>query len=264
MRPPKPFFHQDAVTLYHGDATEILQSFPENKFDLIFADPPYKLSNGGFTCHAGERVSVNKGLWDKSEGIEKDYQFHYRWIEACGNVLKPNGSLWISGTYHSIYLCGHALQVQGWHMVNDIVWFKPNAAPNLSCRMFTASHETLLWARKGKKAKHKFDYNLIKNWDCTDDDFIKKSGYQMRSVWALPTPKPHEKRYGKHPTQKPEALLQRIVRACSEEGDLVLDPFCGSGTTGAIALRNKRRFVGVEVEKEFLSSMAKPRLQDEL
>ncbi len=259
----RPFFENDSATLFNGEAGSVLPLFPQDHFDLIFADPPYRLSNGGFTCHAGERVSVDKGLWDKSEGTESDYDFHYNWIEKCGRVLKPNGSLWISGTYHSIYHCGHALQVQGWHIVNDIAWFKPNAAPNLSCRMFTASHETLLWARKGKSAKHAFDYDMVKNWDCNGDDFIKKSGYQMRSVWALTSPKTWEKRHGKHPTQKPEALLDRIVRACSKEGDLVLDPFCGSCTSGVVAVRHGRKFVGVDLDKEYLRSMAKKRLLDE-
>ncbi len=263
-KPPSPFFKSKTATLYHGEAGVVLPSLASESFDLIFADPPYKLSNGGFTCHAGERVSVDKGLWDKSNGIDEDYAFHHDWIEQCSRVLKPNGSLWISGTYHSIFHCGHALQKQGWHIINDITWFKPNAAPNLSCRMFTASHETLIWARKSKRSKHAFDYNLIKHWDCDRDDFIKKSGTQMRSVWALTAPKIYEKRYGKHPTQKPEALLDRIIRACSREGDKVLDPFCGSCTTGVIAIRNSREFTGVEIEEEFLESMAKPRLLDEL
>ncbi len=260
----KPFFEQDTAKLYCGNTLTLLSEMPEQDFDLIFADPPYKLSNGGFTCHAGERVSVDKGAWDKSNGVDDDYDFHYRWIEQCGRVLKPNGSLWVSGTYHSIYHCGHALQKQGWHIVNDISWFKPNAAPNLSCRMFTASHETLIWARKSKIEKHVFDYNLIKNWDCDKDDFIKKSGSQMRSVWALSAPKNWEKRHGKHPTQKPEALLERIIRACSRKGDRVLDPFCGSCTTGVVAIRHGRKFVGVEIEKSFLELFAKPRLLEEL
>ncbi|MCK5655276.1 MAG: site-specific DNA-methyltransferase, partial [Candidatus Aureabacteria bacterium] len=231
--------------------------------DLIFADPPYNLSNGGFTCHAGKRVSVNKGEWDKSKGIEKDFQFHYRWIEACRRVLKPNGSLWISGTYHSIYVCGFALQKQGWHLINDICWYKPNAAPNLSCRMFTASHETLIWVRKEKTAKHTFNYKTVKNgkWD---GDFIKKPEKQMRSVWAITTPKNGEKKYGKHPTQKPEALLERIILSSSKKGNIVLDPFCGSATTGVAALRHNRKFVGIDNEKDYLKNLAKPRLMDAL
>ncbi len=259
----KACFSDIGIRLYHGDVIEVLDKFPEESIDLIFADPPYNLSNDGFTCHAGRRVSVNKGEWDKSKGIEEDFQFHYDWINACKRVLKPNGTLWISGTYHSIYACGFALQKQGWHLINDICWFKPNASPNLSCRMFTASHETLLWAKKDKKAKHTFNYDLMKNgiWD---GDFIKKPNKQMRSVWAINTPRNGEKRYGKHPTQKPELLLKRIILASSNEGDIVLDPFCGSGTTGVVAIRYKRKFVGIDSEKEYLDELAIPRLRDEI
>lgn len=257
------YFSEIGIRLYLGDVIEVLKEFPEESIDLIFADPPYNLSNDGFTCHAGRRVSVNKGKWDKSRGVEEDFQFHYNWIEACKRVLKPNGTLWISGTYHSIYSCGFALQKQGWHLINDICWFKPNASPNLSCRMFTASHETLLWTKKNKKAKHTFNYDLMKNGNW-NSDFIKKPNKQMRSVWAINTPKNGEKKYGKHPTQKPEALLERIILASSNEGDIVLDPFCGSGTTGVVAIRYKRKFVGIDSEKKYLDELAIPRLKDEI
>ena len=257
----KPYYSKKAVRIYKGDVVETLDALPGECVDLIFADPPYNLSNDGFTCHAGKRVSVNKGKWDKSRGIKEDFDFHYQWLDSCKRVLKPNGTLWVSGTYHSIYACGFALQEQGWHVVNDICWFKPNAAPNLSCRMFTASHETLLWVRKGKKSKHYFDYNLVRDKDW-NGDFIKKPNRQMRSVWAISTPKAKEKKYGKHPTQKPEDLLERIVLACSQENDIVLDPFCGSATTGVVALRHGRKFVGIDMESEYLDDMAIPRLED--
>jgi len=257
----EPYYSGKNVRLYNGDVVETLNALPNECIDLIFADPPYNLSNGGFTCHAGKRVSVNKGKWDTSNGIEEDFDFHFKWIQACKRVLKPNGSLWISGTYHSIYACGFALQKQGWHLINDICWFKPNAAPNLACRMFTASHETLLWARKDKKAKHYFNYELVKNGNW-NRDFIKKPNKQMRSVWAISTPKNGEKKYGKHPTQKPEALLERVIRACSQENDIILDPFCGSATTGVVALKNNRKFVGIDAAKEYLDKMAIPRIKD--
>ena len=244
-----------------GDAVKALNTLPADSVDLIFADPPYNLSNDGFSCHAGKRVSVNKGKWDKSNGFDKDYEFHYNWIAAAKRVLKENGSLWVSGTYHSIYACGFALQKQGWHLLNEICWYKPNAAPNLACRMFAASHETLLWARKTKKAKHKFNYELMKKTEWAGD-FIKKPGKQMRSVWAINTPKAGEKKYGKHPAQKPEMLLERIVLACTTENDIVLDPFCGSATTGVAALRNNRNFVGIDAEKEYLADMARNRIGD--
>jgi len=257
------YYSRKYVRIFNGDVIEVLNALPQECIDLIFADPPYNLSNGGFTCHAGKRVSVNKGKWDKSKGIEGDFNFHYKWIEACRRVLKPNGSLWISGTYHSIYTCGYILQKQGWHFINDICWFKPNASPNLACRMFTASHETLIWVRKKKSAKHFFNYELVKSLEWRED-FLKKPNRQMRSVWAISTPKNGEKRYGKHPTQKPEALLERIVLACSKEKDIILDPFCGSATTGVAALKNNRKFVGIDSEKDYLDKIAIPRIRDVL
>lgn len=256
----KSYFETENAKLYHGDVIQTLSSLPESSVDMIFADPPYNLSNDGFTCHSGKRVSVNKGKWDVSNGIEDDFQFHYDWIASCRRVLKPNGTLWISGTYHSIYICGYAIQKQGWHLINDICWFKPNAAPNLSCRMFTASHETLLWVRKDKKAKHCFNYDLVKGGEW-NGDFLKKPNKQMRSVWAVTTPKKSEKIHGKHPTQKPEAILERIVIASSLEGDIVLDPFCGSATTGVAALKHGRRFVGIDSSKQYLDELAIPRLK---
>ncbi|MFO7618178.1 MAG: site-specific DNA-methyltransferase, partial [Thermoplasmata archaeon] len=191
------------------------------------------------------------GDWDVSKGVEADFQFHMEWIAACKRVLKPNGTIWISGTYHSVYACGYALQLQGYHMLNDICWYKPNAAPNLSTRFFTASHETLLWARKSKDGKHTFNYEEMKNgrWP---GDFLKKSNKQMRSVWAIPTPKPSEKKHGKHPTQKSLELLRRVVLASTNEGDLVLDPFTGSSTTGLAAVMNGRKFIGIDTEKKYL------------
>ncbi|MGB2762684.1 MAG: site-specific DNA-methyltransferase [Minisyncoccales bacterium] len=247
----KPYFKKNNFTLYLGDCLKFLKEFPENSVDMIFADPPYLLSNGGFTVHAGKRVSVNKGKWDKSNGLKKDFYFHLDWIKACKRVLKPNGTIWISGTYHSIYTCGFALQVAGYHVLNDITWYKPNASPNLSCRYFTASHETLIWARKDKKAKHAFNYKKMRegSWP---EDFLKKPNTQMRSVWAISTPKPEEKKFGKHPTQKPLDLLNRIVLASTKKNDLILDPFTGSSTTGIAAILNDRKFIGIDTEKKFL------------
>ena len=247
----KPYFKHDNFVLYNTDSIGLLSSLPEDSIDMIFADPPYNLSNGGFSVHAGRMVSVNKGDWDKSKGFEDDYSFHFRWLEACRRVLKPHGTLWVSGTYHSIYQCGHALQSLNYHILNDIAWFKPNASPNLSCRFFTASHETLIWARKEKKAKHHFDYGLMKEGDWKDD-VLKKPGLQMRSVWSIGTPKPYEKKFGKHPTQKPLELLRRIVLASTKKGDVVLDPFVGSSTTGIAAVTHGRKFIGVDLEKKYL------------
>ncbi len=258
-----PFFSEKGIRIYLGDVLEILDKIPNESIDLIFADPPYNLSNDGFTCHAGKRVSVNKGEWDRSKGIDEDFEFHYKWIKACKRILKSNGTIWISGTYHSIYSCGFALLKQGWHIINDICWYKPNAAPNLACRMFTASHETLIWAKKNKNAKHYFNYELMKNGDWREDR-LKNPGKQMRSVWAINTPKLSEKKFGKHPTQKPELLLTRIILASTKENDLVLDPFCGSGTTGVVAVRYNRRFVGIDLEKNYLEKLTVPRIKEEI
>lgn len=252
----RPYFMKDNFVLYNGNCLNILAQLPENSVDMVFADPPYLLSNGGFTVHAGKMVSVNKGEWDKSNGLKKDFEFHLEWIQAVKRVLKPSGTLWISGTYHSIYQCGFALQVAGFHVLNDIAWFKPNASPNLSCRFFTASHETLIWARKDKKAKHIFNYDLMKNgvWP---EDALKKPGLQMRSVWSMGTPKPDEKKFGKHPTQKPLDLLKRIILASTNEGDIVLDPFTGSSTTGIASAINDRKFIGIDLEKKYLDLSVK-------
>lgn len=250
------YFQKKGIRLYHGDCIEILKQVPENTFDMVFADPPYHLSNGGFTCHAGKAVSVNKGKWDKSNGHESDYKFHLDWITECKRVLKPSGTIWISGTYHSIYSCGFALQSAGYKVLNDITWFKPNASPNLSCRYFTASHEMLLWAIKDPKAKHTFNYDEIKNGNW-GDDFIKKPNKQMRSVWAVGTIKAYEKKHGKHPTQKPLELLKRIIIASTNPGDLILDPFTGSSTTGIAAHKIGRRFVGIDIESQYLDLSVK-------
>lgn len=254
----KPYFIQSDFILYNSDCLNILKQLPENSVDMVFADPPYLLSNGGFSVHAGRRVSVNKGEWDKSNGLKKDFEFHLEWIQAVKRVLKPSGTLWISGTYHSIYQCGFALQVAGFHVLNDIAWFKPNASPNLSCRFFTASHETIIWARKDKKAKHIFNYDLMKNgtWP---EDALKKPGLQMRSVWSMGTPKPAEKKFGKHPTQKPIDLLKRIILASTNEGDIILDPFTGSSTTGIVANAFKRKFIGIDLEEKYLKLSIKRR-----
>lgn len=247
----KPYYEKPKFKLFQANCLDVIARLPENSVDMIFADPPYNLSNGGFTVHAGRMVSVNKGDWDKSKGFKDDYDFHYKWMEACRRVLKPHGTLWVSGTYHSIYQCGHALQALGYHILNDIAWFKPNASPNLSCRYFTASHETLIWARKERKAKHTFNYDLMKNGHWTEDN-LKKPGLQMRSVWSMGTPKPIEKKFGKHPTQKPEDLLKRIVLASTNKGDLVIDPFTGSSTTGIAAYLHGRKFIGIDTESKFL------------
>ena len=258
----KPFFQRKNIKVYHGDSLKLLNTLPKESVDLVFADPPYYLSNSGFTCKNGKQVSVNKGKWDKSCGIQAEVSFHFKWIRACKRILKPNGSMWVSGTNHSIYKCGYILQRCKWNIINDVAWYKPNAPPNLSCRMFTHSHESLLWVKK-ENSKHFFNYEVSKygEWE---SDKLKNPDKQMRSVWSIIAPKKEEKRQGKHPTQKPELLLKRIVLTSTKENDLILDPFCGSGTTGVIALRYNRKSILIDEEKEYINNLVIPRIKDEL
>lgn len=245
-------FNEPDFSLFKGDSLELMSRMPSDSIDMIFADPPYMLSNDGFTCQNGRMVSVNKGKWDKSSGLEEDLKFHDAWIGECKRILKEDGTIWISGTYHSIFQCGYLLQKWNYHLLNDIIWFKPNASPNLSCRFFTASHETLLWARKSKNGKHRFNYEAMKNGRFPEDS-LKKPDLQMRSVWSIPTPAPGEKLVGKHPTQKPLALLKRIVMASTQPGDLIFDPFNGGGTTGiASNIIGNRYYIGCDLNEEYL------------
>jgi len=242
---PAPVFHDPVhhIKIFQGDSLEILAAIPENCVDLIFADPPYFLSNNGITCHAGRMVSVNKGDWDRSRGPDANHEFNREWLAACQRVLKPNGSIWVSGTSHVIHSVGFAMQQLGFKLLNDISWVKPNPPPNLSCRYFTHATETIIWAAKNSKSRHTFNYAQMKEVN---------RGKQMKSVWETFPPAKDEKRFGKHPTQKPVALLERILLAASNEGDLVLDPFLGSGTTALIALRLSRQIVGVDLDETWI------------
>jgi site-specific DNA-methyltransferase (adenine-specific) len=243
---PAPTFDDPKhhLRLYQGDCLDILAAIPPSSVDLVFADPPYFLSNGGITCHAGKMVSVHKGDWDKSRGPESNHEFNRAWLAACQRILKPNGSIWVSGTAHVIHSVGFAMQQLGFKLLNDISWVKPNPPPNLSCRYFTHATETIIWAAKDKKSRHTFHYKLMKETN---------RGKQMKSVWEIRPPESWEKRFGKHPTQKPVALLERILLASTNEGDFVLDPFAGSGTTLLTAFRLRRHALGCELNAEFLS-----------
>jgi site-specific DNA-methyltransferase (adenine-specific) len=252
QRSINPVYKTTDTALYNDDCLAVMSRFPDNYVDMIFADPPYNLSNGGVTCHAGKMVSVDKGKWDKSNGFETDVEFHETWISECRRILKPGGTIWVSGTNHSIYQCGFLLQKLNFHILNDISWFKPNAAPNLACTTFAHSHETLLWAKKDKKAKHIFNYEKMKN-GVFKEDKMKIPDKQMRSVWSIPTPSPDETTFGKHPTQKPLALLKRIISSSTNAGSLILDPFNGGGTTGVAAkITGNRKYIGIDIEKEYI------------
>src|SRR5437879_11862028 len=242
---PAPAFDDPKhhLRIYQGDCLEILAQIPESSVDLIFADPPYFLSNGGITCHAGKMVSVNKGSWDRSRGPDANHEFNRAWLAACQRVLKPNGSIWVSGTSHVIHSVGFAMQQLGMKLLNDITWVKPNPPPNLSCRYFTHATETIIWAAKNKKSRHTFNYKHMKEIN---------RGKQMKSVWEIKPPETWEKKYGKHPTQKPLALLERILLASTNEDDLVLDPFAGGATTLIAALRLRRHALGCELSLDYL------------
>ena len=257
----EPYFSLESSAIYNADCLEVLSRIPENSIDMIFADPPYMLSNDGITCQNGRMVKVNKGKWDKSGGFEEDFKFHNTWISACRRVLKPEGCIWVSGTYHSIYQCGCALQMNSFCILNDITWFKPNAPPNLSCRFFTASHETIIWARKDKKARHTFNYEKMKNGKFPEDK-MKNENTQMRSVWSILATGANEKKFGKHPTQKPLDLLTRIIAASTNDGDVILDPFNGGGTTGiASSMIGNRYYIGIEIDEKYCK-LTKDRLMD--
>ncbi len=248
--PSQCVFHSHAcsIWLYHANCIEFMDfladKYPEGLFDMVFADPPYFLSNGGITCHAGKRVKVDKGQWDQSKGSKANHEFNRAWLSRCQKLLKPNGTLWVSGTHHVIYSVGYAIQQLGMKILNNIIWEKPNPPPNLSCRYFTHSTETIIWAAKHEKSRYCFNYKEMREIN---------SGKQMKSVWTLPAPSHNEKLFGKHPTQKPVALLERIILASTKEGDSIFDPFSGSSTTGVAAIRLKRKFVGIELSPEFLN-----------
>ena len=241
---PSRLVHRDetrGIFLYYGDCLEVMDALaakhPDGCFDLIFADPPYFLSNGGITCHAGKMVKVNKGAWDKSRGAEENHNFNREWLRRCQALLKPNGSIFVSGTHHVIFSVGYAMQQLGMKVLNQITWQKPNPPPNLACRYFTHSTETILWAAKQAQSRHVFNYADMRRLN---------GGKQMKDVWNFTAPRNEEKTFGKHPTQKPMVLLERLLLAASREGDLVMDPFLGSGTTAIVAARLRRRCVGIE------------------
>lgn len=238
------YFYDGYSCLINDDTFHFLDLMKPESVDVIFADPPYFLSNGGISNSGGKAVSVNKGDWDKISSFEEKHEFNRRWLKKAKRVLKPNGTIWITGTFHNIYSVGMALEQEGYKILNNITWQKTNPAPNLTCRYFTHSTETVLWARKNEKnAKHYFNYELMKKMN---------GGKQMKDVWTGSLTSRSEKTFGKHPTQKPEYLLEKVILSSTRPGDLILDPFVGSGTTGVVAKRYGRRFIGVDNETEYL------------
>ena len=249
----EPYYKTETEQLFLGDCFEVLKMIKPGTVDMIFADPPYFLSNGGITCQGGKMVSVNKGSWDEGGDLKERHKFNRRWIRLCKKALNQNGTIWISGTYHNIYSIGMALEEEGFKILNNITWQKTNPPPNLACRCFTHSTETILWARKNdKKVRHLYNYSIMK---------ARNGGKQMKDVWTGSLTKKSEKREGKHPTQKPEYLLENIILASTNEKDVILDPFCGSGTSGVIAKKYKRKFIGIDNVEEYLQ-ITKRRLEN--
>ncbi|MBR3459910.1 MAG: site-specific DNA-methyltransferase [Clostridia bacterium] len=240
----KPYYYNDTAALYLSDTFYALERMLPEKVDMIFADPPYFLSNDGISCSAGKVVSVNKGDWDKIGNTDEKHDFNRRWIRLCRNVLKQNGTIWISGTMHNIYSVGMALEQEGFKIINNITWQKNNPPPNMACRCFTHSTETLLWAQKAdKNARHYFNYELMKEIN---------GGKQMKDVWTGSLTPSTEKRFGRHPTQKPLYLLERILLASTVDNNVVLDPFCGSSTTGVACKHLNRNYIGIDNNIDYI------------
>ncbi|ATA89895.1 site-specific DNA-methyltransferase [Capnocytophaga stomatis] len=228
--------------LLHGDTMELLPQM-NRKFDMIFADPPYFLSNDGLSIQNGQIVSVNKGKWDKSQGFEFINDFNRKWLSLVREKMKDDATIWISGTMHNIFSVGQILTELGFKILNIITWEKTNPPPNFSCRYFTHSTEQIIWARKHEKVPHYFNYELMKQLN---------GNKQMKDVWRLPAIAPWEKSCGKHPTQKPLSVLTRLILASTQPNAWILDPFTGSSTTGIAANLFGRNFIGIDKEKDFL------------
>lgn len=240
----KPYFSSTSKDFYllHGDTMQTLADL-DYQFDMVFADPPYFLSNDGLSIQNGQIVSVNKGDWDRSLGYDYINEFNRSWLKLVREKMKDNSTIWISGTMHNIFSVGQILTELGFKILNIITWEKTNPPPNFSCRYFTYSTEQIIWARKDPNVPHYYNYELMKSLN---------GGKQMRDVWRLPAIAPWEKKCGKHPTQKPLSVLTRLILASTKPKAWILDPFTGSSTTGIAANLINRRFVGIDKEKPFL------------
>ena len=250
-----PYFKSSDKSFYllHGDSMELLPQF-DHKFDMVFADPPYFLSNDGLSIQSGKIVSVNKGHWDKSEGFEFVNGFNRKWLSLVRDKMKADATIWISGTLHNIFSVGQILTELGFKILNVITWEKTNPPPNFSCRFFTHSTEQIIWARKTEKVPHYYNYELMKQLN---------KNKQMKDVWTLPAIAPWEKTCRKHPTQKPLSVLTRLILASTKPNSWILDPFTGSSTTGIAANLANRRFLGIDIEKEYLQISKSRKLEIE-
>ncbi|MCX5481206.1 site-specific DNA-methyltransferase [Kaistia geumhonensis] len=240
-----------ADTIIRGDCVAALEQLPAHSIDVVFADPPYNLQlEGGLTRPDQSVVDGVDDAWDQFASFEAYDAFTRAWLLAVRRVLKPDGTIWVIGSYHNIFRVGTMLQDLGFWILNDVVWRKTNPMPNFRGKRFTNAHETMIWASRGPKSRYTFNYEAMKAFN---DDV------QMRSDWLIPICTGSERLKDEagdklHPTQKPEALLARVLLASTEPGDIVLDPFFGSGTTGAVAKRLGRHYVGVEREEAYIEA----------
>ena len=231
-----------------GDCIEVMNALPENSVDLIFADPPYNLQlKGDLHRPDNSKVDAVDDDWDQFDSFRAYDEFTTDWLKAARRILKPNGAIWVIGSYHNIFRVGAALQNQGYWILNDVVWRKSNPMPNFRGKRFTNAHETMIWASKSEGAKYTFNYEALK---------ALNEGVQMRSDWVLPICTGHERLKDEngdkaHPTQKPESLLHRVLVGSTNPGDVILDPFFGTGTTGAVAKMLGRNFIGIEREEAY-------------
>ncbi|KAB8151821.1 site-specific DNA-methyltransferase [Kordia sp. TARA_039_SRF] len=251
----KPYFKSTDKNfcLLEGDSMKLLPKI-NHKFDMIFADPPYFLSNNGLSIQSGKIVSVNKGKWDKSHGTEYINQFNRQWLTLVRDKMKEDATIWISGTMHNIFSVGQILTELDFKILNIVTWQKSNPPPNFSCRYFTHSTEQIIWARKNDRTPHYFNYELMKQLN---------GNKQMKDVWKLPAIAPWEKSCTKHPTQKPLSVLTRLILASTKPNAWILDPFAGSSTTGIAANLSNRRFLGIDQEKEYLEISKRRKLEIE-
>jgi site-specific DNA-methyltransferase (adenine-specific) len=244
------FYNDEFGQLILGDSIEKLKNIKTESIDLIIADPPYFLSNGGFSNSGGKAVLVDKGEWDKKDFNEID-DFYQNFLDEVTRILKSNGTFWVFGSMHNIYKLGYLIQKMDLKILNNIVWQKSNPAPNLSRRMFTHSTETILWVKK-KDGKQIFNYDLMRE---------QNGDKQMKDVWITSNTSSKEKSFGKHPTQKPISIFNRIIESSSNAGDIILDPFTGSGTAVVAAKNLNRKYIGIDITPEYLE-IAQKRLNN--
>ncbi|AML50819.1 MULTISPECIES: site-specific DNA-methyltransferase [Falsihalocynthiibacter] len=254
----KEAFELPLNQILDGDCIDVMNSLPENSVDLIFADPPYNLQlKGDLHRPDNSKVDAVDDDWDKFSSFETYDRFTKAWLAAARRILKPNGAIWVIGSYHNIFRVGAAMQDAGYWILNDVVWRKSNPMPNFRGKRLTNAHETMIWASKEESSKYTFNYEALKSLN---------EGIQMRSDWVLPICNGHERLKNDegtkaHPTQKPESLLHRILVSTTNPGDVVLDPFFGTGTTGAVAKKLGRDYIGIEREADY-RKVAEKRLKN--